>query len=317
MSESFLWGNYMAAEVVIDAGAVYGSGSSAYSVLIVRLDLTLRAPPDRPSWLCFKSIGGRLSPFDSVYIADCRPAHLLENIAPGVQSAGRQVYLEIPLDQRKLSTIESWRQGNDCKLRLDLELFVDEMRQVGGHEFHGRTIPYLALMESRRLQRSYEFVVNKSHWGERVLPGLGFGKTHIIELPTTPLESVARFAKAFSALQQAQIFHREGRYGETAGKVRLALEQLTEPEEYTDEKGVRRTRPVLKRAWQTRLGEATYTWINESIKTLKRPANDAVHGSRDNFSQFEAQMLITVATTVIAYAAQHNLDGDPSEGEAS
>lgn len=303
----------MAAEVVIDGGAVYGSGSLAHPVLIVRLELVLRAPSEPPSWLCFKSIGGRLSPFDSSYIADCRSVHLFENIAPGVQNSGRQVYLEIPLDQRRLSLIEGQRQGNDCKLRLDLELFVDEMRPVGGHEFYGRTIPYLALVESRRLQRTYEFVVNKSHWGERVLPGLGYGKTHVIELPAMPLESVARFSKAFTALQQAQTFHREGRYGETVGKVRLALEQLTEPEEYTDDKGVRRTRPILKRAWQTRLGEATYTWINESIKTLKRPANDAVHGNRDNFSQFEAQMLITVATTVIAYAAQHALDGEQAD----
>ena len=212
--------------------------------------------------------------------------------------------------------IEKSRAGNDCKLRLDFDLHVDEMVAVGVHECYGRTVPHLALVHSHKITVQLPVMINKSHWGERILRALQYGQTHVIEIPAMPLESVARFAKAFQSLKQAQEFHREGRYGETVGKTRLALEQLTEPEEYTDDKGVRRTRPILKRAWQTRLGEATYTWINESIKTLKRPTNDAVHGNRDNFSQFESQMLLTVVATVIAYAAQHDLDGDKSSDPA-
>ncbi len=130
-----------------------------------------------------------------------------------------------------------------------------------------------------------------------------YGKIHIIELPAAQLgETCLGLKESFDALQQAQKLESQGFYREAVGKCRIALEPFFEMVEKTDDKGEKVKIPILKSSWQTRLGKATYDWLNASLGALKRPANEALHLSSASFGQLETQMFLAVTTAIVAYA---------------
>ncbi len=61
-------------------------------------------------------------------------------------------------------------------------------------------------------------------------------------------------------------------------------------------------RIVVEASAETRLGQATYDWLNASFIAVKDPTNRASHPSSTSFGQLDAQMLLTVVTALIAYA---------------
>lgn len=70
----------------------------------------------------------------------------------------------------------------------------------------------------------------------------------------------------------------------------------------TNDKGAIVKVPMLKAEWQTRLGKATYEWLNGSFAAMKQATNKPHHLSSSNFDQMETQMLIIATTALVAYA---------------
>ena len=62
-------------------------------------------------------------------------------------------------------------------------------------------------------------------------------------------------------------------------------------------------RAILKKGWQSVVGEATYEWLGKSLKGVKDVTNRAHHDLGPHFSRFDAQMIIAISTALIAFAA--------------
>lgn len=212
--------------------------------------------------------------------------------------------LEFPLDAARVAALESARAGGDLTLRLEVNLEVQQLHALN-------TPPPGQLVETvwgqtgrHRLNLGVEIIVPRSVWIERVLPRVGYGEVHLIELPAVSVESTEVMTHAFEALRQAQELHKAGLYSEAVGKCRVALEEFFEYPAVTTG-GITRNVPTLKSSWETRLGKATFDWLNQTLSALKAGTNKPHHLASATYSQFDSQMLQMVTTAVVSYAARH------------
>ena len=214
--------------------------------------------------------------------------------------------LEFHLDATRVAALERMRNGGDLKLHIDLEIEVIQLHALNSSSQEQPLVETRwAHVQRYRLHASADILIPRTTWIERVLPRLGFGTVHLIELPALPVAAVKEMKEAFEALRQAQAFHHVGQYSEAVGKCRVALEGFFEYPAVTDAGGITRNVPTLKSSWQTRLGKATYDWLNQTLSALKAGTNKPHHLASATYSQFDSQMIQLVTTTVVAYAAQH------------
>lgn len=213
--------------------------------------------------------------------------------------------LEFPLDSCRIAALEKLRSGGDLKLRLDAVLSINKLHALNQRPpdqplaeiVWGYVGPYKLYLQT-------ELTISRDAWISRVLPNVGHGVIHVIELPAVPLEACASLDHAFKALQQAQELHKIGLYDEAVGKCRVALDKFFEYEERTSDGGKTNRVPVLIKSWETRVGKATYDWLNSTLGALKRAANPPHHSPQQHFSQFESQMIVAITAAMVTYAVR-------------
>jgi hypothetical protein len=210
------------------------------------------------------------------------------------------VYLEFPLDARRIEWIEQLRQGSLAgSVRISIATLVLGQARVTRDE----PPPPVVFREAVATNGEVPFTVSDTQWREKVLPMLGYGKVIAIELPAIPIESIQELDHSFKALTQAQKLFQIGHYDDAVAKCRTALEQFFELVEVANSDGSKKKIPILKKSWETRLGQATYVWLNESLGAIKDAANKPHHSPNDHFDRLGAQMLIMITTALISYAA--------------
>lgn len=305
MSNTFtLPGGFIVAEVDLSPQGIYGTGSIESPLLIVNLRMNFRCPKDQSiGCLDYRELRCRLSVFDSTHIGWSLPTHLRKPVRAGEQWKDDHVLVQFPLDKLRLDLVNRLRKGGDINLRFSVDLDADELVQVG--EIKDKFRPWVwGLRERHQLHSDLSVVIPRSHWVERVLPGTGCGQVHFIELPAIAVETCEGMKASFEALKQAQKLESEGYYDEAVGKCRIALEPFFEYVDKPNAKGEKKKVPVLKASWETRLGKATYDWLNASLVAVKQATNEAHHLSSSSFGQMEAKMVITVTTALVAYAVK-------------
>lgn len=215
-------------------------------------------------------------------------------------------YLDFPLDSVKVAELERIRGGGDLKLRINAVLVIRKMHSLPQQApTQYGAIPIWGFVRSQMLHTNQmELTIPRDTWISNVLPGVGFGKVHVVELPAVPLSACASMETAFEALRQAQELHKIGLYDEAVGKCRVALDKFYEREERATEDGKTRDIPVLKKGWETKLGKATYNWLNTALGAIKQSANLPHHSPHSHYDQFESQMMIAITTTLVAYVAR-------------
>jgi hypothetical protein len=263
MSDSFtLPGGSIVAEVNVDQ--IQGTGGVASPMLFTQPRVDFHGPGKVGRALHFRDFCCRVSPFNGTYIATSSPASVNVLVRDSEHFSNNLIHLEIPLDQARLAMIERERQGGDVTLRLDCQLLVDELIEVGNLKENPN--PWVwGFRKHHRLEAQIQVVVPKSMWIERVLPQTGYGQMHILELPAIPIEQCSGLREAFQALQQAQKLERQGNYVESIGTCRKALEPFFEYVDETDDRGENRKIPVLKRSWEHRICKDTYYYLNSSL----------------------------------------------------
>jgi hypothetical protein len=213
------------------------------------------------------------------------------------------VQLEFPMDLPRLAWLERQRKGSDMKLKLELDVFAEQHIGIGTRQ-QGFDPPAWGLKARHRSMHNLDLQIPRSEWIKNVLPGTGFGTVYLLELPRIPLERCEAIEPAIAALRSAHKLLADGHWQEAVGKCRLALEPFFESKEVRAKGGKLKTVPVLKASWETRLGKATYAWLNTSLTAIKAPGNKATHSTRAVFDETSAQMLLSVTTALVAYAAQ-------------
>jgi HEPN domain-containing protein len=302
-------------ELDIDPSRLAGSGNADYPQLSWQMEMPLDAPKTPQTDYAFRAANAQLyfATGPCLKIADARPLSL-DRVIPGHLNHSITEYpnFEFPLDARRIAAIERVRQGGSLQFNLHMQVVVDEIGINPAHEPTKRPAVW-GLKAAHQLSMQERFDVPQSHWVERVLPNIGYGQVHLIELPVVPLEQMASLQKSFDALKEAQEHHKQGFYNAAVVNCRQALDSmLTAKMEILDDGGNKRLVPCLDERWKMRLGQSTYDWLNEALASLKTAGNDAAHRNRNNFDQFESQMIQAVTTTLLAYAARapHREFGD-------
>ena len=292
---------YIKVDAQIDGSKVQPAGGAEYPRLIVPLYINVKGiePKHRGEIFSaqFGAIQGELV-FNRERISDSLPRQM--NCL--VYEFDQEIYvsLEFPLDARRLEWIEQQRQGSLSGLvRVSISSLVLGPAR-GTQEQYKAPVTFSHAVANLG---EVPFTVPDTHWREQVLPGLGYGKVIAIELPAIPIESFQSLNHAFKAMAQAQKLFQIGHYDDAVGKCRTALEKFFEYVEVDAGEGKTRKIPVLKKSWETRLGQATYNWLNESLGTIKDAANKPHHSPNDHYDRLGAQMLIMVTTALISYAA--------------
>jgi hypothetical protein len=294
-------------ELEIEPSRLVGNGSVDYPQLSWQMEMPLDAPKTPQTDYAFRAANAQLyfATGSGLKIADARPLALNRHLPGHLDfSLTEHLNFEFPLDTRRISAIERVRQGGSLQFHLNVQLVVDEIGINPAHEPTKRPAIW-GLTNVHQMRMQERFDIPQSHWVESVLPQIGYGQVHLIELPVVPLEQMVSLQKSFDALKEAQEHHRQGFYNAAVVNCRQALDSLlTAKMEILDDAGKPRKVPALDERWKVRLGQSTYDWLNEAMASLKTAGNDAAHRNRNNFDQFESQMIQAVTTTLLAYAAR-------------
>ena len=292
------------AELDIDISRLSGGGGADYPFLSWQLQLSIFPIKSPFTDYAFRTVEAQLSFMPGQKIADARPM-TLNRMLRGYQDFPGDEYLnfEFPLDARRVAAFEKYRQGNSLRLRLDVQMQVEEYGSIQADTKSKRTSVW-GLHNLHRLTLQEQIEIPQTHWIERVLPMVGWGKIHVIELPAVPIESCQSFDHSFKALKQAEEKHRLGFYDDAVGKCRLAIEKFFDLVPVDPSHPDSRKIPVLKKSWETRLGKASYDWLNGTLGSVKDASNRTHHSPDAHYSQFDSQMILAITTAVVAYVAR-------------
>jgi len=289
----------------LDATQISGTGGAVYPRLFIQLRFEFHQLHNSPADYVFTGLDAHLSHPTFGVIANALPVRLQRVQRHHWPHGSDEIAtLEFPLDHPRIHALEKLRDGKDLPLKLDLSLAVEEHSIIEGDEKLKR-LNLWGLRWLLRLNAQVSFTVPRSTWIERVLPHLGYGVVHLIELPAVPLQACEALHHSYEALRQAQSLHRQGYYDESVTKCRIALDPFFDYIPVDPNHKDSRRIPVLKKSWETRVGEATGKWLNSTLGALKDAANPTAHSPHPHFDQFESQMLQAIAANVIAYAARY------------
>ncbi len=303
--------SHIVAEASFEVNGIYGRGNADFSDFIVPVRIDLRYPYEQPGFAIeLRELRCRVAIVTSGYILPPITAPLKLRVTSEHPDLKNQtVYLEIPLDHKRVASLERSRQGGDLQLRLDCELMADELVELAKTKTsHPASV--WGLKEHHSMSSQVPLVIPRDVWVKNVLPRVGYGVVHVVELPVVSVEACAAFQHSYDALCQAQERHAIGEYDDAVGKCRVALEPFFEPTEKLDEKGVKSHVPTLKKSWETKLGKATYDWLNGTFGAVREAANRTHHSPNAHYNQFDSQMIIAITTTLVAYAARTMSPGE-------
>ena len=298
-------GQYIIAEISFDETQVRGAGGTTYPRLVLRGKLAINPTPQPLTDYVFTELSAQLHiKAEHERFADSLPFQLYRvQRGSWPYGADEQIELEFPLDARRVNLLEQKRNGGAMDLRLSLVLSAQQHAPIEGEEKSNR--PQLwGLRWRHRCTAEVSLTIPATVWIQRVLPQIGYGVVHVIELPAVSVEACKELERSYAALCQAQERHAIGQYDDAVGKCRVALDSFFEPPGETDMHSTTRRLPNLEKGWEDRLGKVTYDWLNGAFKAIRKEANPTHHWPNASFSQFDSQMIIAITTTVVAYAAR-------------
>jgi hypothetical protein len=295
---------YTMADLDLDVSRLSGGGGADYPCLNWQLQMGLHAQKKPLVDYAFRTAMAQLHFANGPKFADARP-YSINRVVYGFQQHWGDEYLnfEFPLDARRIEMVERHRQGGSLQFRLDIRIEFDEFSALPV-DVESKRPAFWGLNTIHRMTLREEVQIPQTDWIERVLPGLGYGKVHIVEFPATPLDACVALDHSFKALKQAEEKHRLGFYDDAAGKCRLAIEPFFDHEPVDPNHAESRKIPVLKKHWETKLGKATYEWLKTTLGSIKDASNVAHHSPSAHYSQLDSQMILAITTAVVAYIAR-------------
>lgn len=296
------FGQYSLPIATIDENSISGSGGGHAPLLHITIQLDPPVERITPQEAVrFSSLNARLIlPSTEIIFSQEKAINVLVDSGYSA-NASASVYLDFQLDSGRIEALEKVRNGNDLKLKINVSMRTERLVALNGSSSQKKAWGFVEEFDQRLEE---EITIPRSVWVERVLPNIGYGKIHLIELPAVPLEAIAGLSHAFVALKQGQDLHRNGLYDDAVGKCRVALEPFFESVEIPTDDGNTRRIPKLKKSWEKKLGQATYTWLSDSLSGIKDVTNKSHHSPNPHYDQFESQMIQAITTTLIAYAAR-------------
>jgi len=292
-------------EVSLEAGEVIGIGEPEYPRLIIPLEVALR-PEERDGKIKVYSLLWLQS---GLYIGDTKigdsfPQPIAEYSWPDVRS--RRITMEIPLDFYRLKRIEERRQ-DDIRFQLLGFALVAEHPSSSPNEQqeHRRDVEGFAAA-----QFEIYFDIPQSHWVGEILPGLGYGRFELIEVPIPEGIVPEIFHKALQELKEAQRYFIQGDYDKAVAHCRNVVDLI--PRTYL---------PNDKRPFGPKIQEflgqylpfisgSKRKFLETMVNSVWGTCSDAVHPQTDSvspsnyFNRADAEAIRLVTTALIAYVGK-------------
>ena len=297
---------YAIAEADVPENEINGSGGTAAPLiwLPMRIDISHGALQERDA-LEVVSVTGKLAT-SSGFSFSSQPVSIDTILSKKYSRLhSHPVYLEFPQDTPRLAELERLRAGGDLKLRFDAVLHLNKLYSLDEKLAGPVAKPVWGYVSSHRLHLQAELTVPRDAWVTRVLTNVGYGSVLTVEFPAVPVQGCEKLSHSFQALHQAQELHKLGRFDDAVGKCRVALDPFFDWIEKAGEDGVVRRVPILKRSWETQLGQATYVWLNDATRAIKEAANPTHHRVAPHYDQLESQMVFAITTALVSYAARN------------
>lgn len=280
-----------------------GNGSIESPSLWIRVRLRASLPQNAGRHgLLLRRINARLCLRQSRTISET--AHEMNAlICAGYPAVAPEQYLDFCLDSARLHELEKTRNGGDMVLRLEASIAADHLVDARPESSQANDFQW-TLRQAHVLQFFDDFTIPRDAWITRVLPHVGYGKVHVVELPAVPISSSEVLKKSFDALLQAEQHHRAGRYDDAVGKCRVAVDDFVMLVDDDALGASRKTLKLRRPEWEVKLGKAASAWLAAASDALKYGGNPAHHSPNPHYDQFESQMIMCVTAALVNYAAR-------------
>ncbi len=212
--------------------------------------------------------------------------------------------IEIPLDVHRIDQIEETRRGN-------IQFQIDFKTLVAKHHLVPADTKDFALFIERLSSDSLSinFEIQQSHWIDVILPGFGYGKYKIIEVPIPEKVIPPIFQKALSELQESQKYFVKGDYDAVVAQCRNVIQLLPDtcPVDLT---GIQK--PVFSDKIEKFIEQHLSTLADSKAQALKTimkslwglcsiPHHPSPSGY---FNRADAEAVLLITTTLLAYVGK-------------
>lgn len=210
----------------------------------------------------------------------------------------------IPLDHYKVKYLEDKRES-DWRFRLNFMVLIIK------HPLN----PYAQKGKDKKVQElltsSFALTLDipQSYWIKNVLPGLGYGKIKLIEIPIPEKIIPNTFQKALKELEASQEYFVEGDYNKAVGHCRSAIQLI--PETLTvDLSSIAkpsfndRVKKFLSQHLSTVLTDSKRKYLETIINATWKLSSITHHPSNAVFFRSDAQAVMLVTTALLAYVGK-------------
>lgn len=294
--------------ISLEVDKIGGTGGPEYPRLSIPLEFTLRPQESKEEIRTYSLLWLKSSLFFlNAKIGEGISDFIFEYSWPGAGS--RQIFIEIPLDSYRIEKIEEKRKG-DIEFRLSGSALIVEHPCV----------PRAGPQEKQQYKRDVKefnkgsfditFVIPQSHWIDKVLPGLGYGKIKIIEV-LIPRKIVPEiFNKALMEIEQSQRYFLEGDYDKVVAHCRNAVELIPEalPVDLSHVENPsfnNRVEMFLKECLSELMNDAKRKSLEKMIAAIWKLGSITHHpSSLDYFNRADAEAVLQITTVLLAYVGK-------------
>jgi hypothetical protein len=214
---------------------------------------------------------------------------------PGSPTASRG-YLEFPFDLPTVARIENGRTG-DFGAALKFRSLV-AIHGPGA----GQGVQRFAIAESQ----TSGFTISRSHWIEKILPELGYGRIELLEVRVSPsLSTNEDSPSAVGAIRRAKDLLVDGDWNKAVAHCRIAIEtipdtgtlQLNGMPEFDS-----RVDTFVTELLVPKLGKQEAKLLADGMKSLWRFCGKPVRtGYSDGFKRPDAEFIVRYTTAIVDY----------------
>ena len=253
---------YIVGDVNLDASRISGTGGPDFPILVFPMDVHLNPTPEGQE-IILVQLTGDLIMGEQTRVSSFISDYLLIRSGEHPRGMSSSLTLRAPIDLWKIERIEEKRRG-DIKITLEGKWFyvLRIKRRERDHEH----------LESEFYTTGFrlEFNVIRSLWVEKILPGLGYGKIKILEIPYPEKTLEGIFERALQEFEQARKYFNEGDYDKTVGHCRSAVQLIPEllPLSETAEGFAEKSRQFTKEHLEPLLGVSKTEAYAKVLKAL-------------------------------------------------
>lgn len=208
--------------------------------------------------------------------------------------------LMLPVTASSLSHLERLRTG-DVSFKLQIEILL-ALHPASDKQINPGD---LGIKRFERTVCELNLSIPKSHWVEKILPALGWGKYKLVEIRTPEQAIPTAYQKTLTAFEQAQHCVNIGDYSQAVAHCRKALEALPSVVKLKFPKGTNPTYPDKVDAFLGKLSlpqtsnDALKVMIKQMWSMTSKPHHTGV-----SYSRADAEFAISAIAAILAYLGQ-------------